>query len=69
MRRRVISAPYASDNPPKKTKGGSGMPEDVSFGKLYKKLLDNNFEPDPDRSGDALRAILRRLSSDSSAPS
>lgn len=45
------------------------MSEDASFGELYKKLLDNNFDPDPDRSGNALRAILRRLSSDSSAPS
>lgn len=39
------------------------MPKETSFAVLYKKLLDCNFDPDPDRAGDALRAILRQLSS------
>ena len=41
------------------------MPEEASFAELYKKLLDSNFDPDPERAGDALSAILHRLSFDS----
>ena len=43
------------------------MPEEASFAELYKKLLDSNFDPDPERAGGALRAILRRLSFDPEA--
>ncbi len=38
------------------------MPESTEFGALYKKLLDSHFEPDPERSAAALRAVLRQLS-------
>ncbi|MBO4419125.1 MAG: hypothetical protein J5789_04810 [Oscillospiraceae bacterium] len=38
------------------------MPEQTSFAVLYKKLLDSNFDPGPERAKAALNTVLRRLS-------
>ena len=38
------------------------MPEQTSFAVLYKKLLDSNFDPGPERAKNALNTVLRRLS-------
>ena len=38
------------------------MPEQTSFAVLYKKLLDSNFDPGPERAQAALNSVLRRLS-------
>ncbi|MBQ1371591.1 MAG: hypothetical protein IIY70_01545 [Oscillospiraceae bacterium] len=37
------------------------MPDQTNFADLYKKLLDHNFEPDPQRSNAVLDAILWQL--------
>ncbi len=37
------------------------MPNQTSFAVLYKKLLDCNFEPDPQRSNAVLEATLWQL--------
>jgi hypothetical protein len=44
------------------TRGGNAMPEQTSFAVLYKKLLDSNFDPGPERAKAAMNTVLRRLS-------
>ena len=37
------------------------MPENTEFAVMYKKLLDRNFEPDPQRAAAALTKVLRSV--------
>ena len=37
------------------------MQEEAGFGDLYKKLMDCYFEPDSQRSGETLSAVMRAL--------
>ena len=37
------------------------MPNDTSFAVLYKKLIDRNFEPDPQRLAEIRASLLSQL--------
>lgn len=44
------------------------MNDEAELANLYKKLLDKNFEPDPQRMNATLQAILSRLSESPASP-